>query len=65
MAELIIVPDKQARGDGQQPIAGIGQSFDIHEWSGSGLPIFTFITPTMGHGTFSKDAHIQIYRQTS
>ena len=36
MAEPIIVPGKGTRGDGQQPIAAMGQSFDIHKWSGSG-----------------------------
>lgn len=36
MTKPIVVPDKQARGDAQQPLAAMGQSFDIHEWSGSG-----------------------------
>lgn len=36
MIEPIIVPEKQARGEGQHPIAATGQSFDVHEWSGSG-----------------------------
>jgi quercetin dioxygenase-like cupin family protein len=36
MAQPIIVPDKQARSEGQQPIAAAGQSFEIHEWRGSG-----------------------------
>ncbi len=30
MTEPLIVPN------GQQPISAVGQSFDIHEWSGSG-----------------------------
>jgi mannose-6-phosphate isomerase-like protein (cupin superfamily) len=36
MTEPIIVPDKQKRGARRQFIAATGQSFDIHEWSGSG-----------------------------
>jgi mannose-6-phosphate isomerase-like protein (cupin superfamily) len=36
MTQPIIVPDKQARAEGQQPIRATGQSFAIHEWSGSG-----------------------------
>lgn len=36
MTEPIIVPGMQVRADGQQPIAVTGQSFDVHEWSGSG-----------------------------
>ena len=36
MSQPIIVSDKQARGENQHPIAATGQSFDIHEWSGSG-----------------------------
>jgi len=36
MTQPIIVPDQQARAEGQQRIAAIGQSFDICEWSGSG-----------------------------
>jgi mannose-6-phosphate isomerase-like protein (cupin superfamily) len=36
MTEPIIVPATHARADGQQPIAAIGQSFALHEWSGSG-----------------------------
>jgi len=36
MTHPIIVPEKQARGEGQPPIAATGRSFDIHEWSGSG-----------------------------
>jgi mannose-6-phosphate isomerase-like protein (cupin superfamily) len=36
MTQPIIVPDKQARAEGQQPIAAAGQSFEIHEWRGSG-----------------------------
>lgn len=34
--EPLIVPALQARIAGQQPIAAIGQSFDLQEWSGSG-----------------------------
>src|SRR5215467_12524703 len=36
MTQPIIVPGKQARGEGQPPIATTGQSFSICEWSGSG-----------------------------
>jgi mannose-6-phosphate isomerase-like protein (cupin superfamily) len=36
MADPIIVPGLQMRADDQAPIAATGQSFDIHEWSGSG-----------------------------
>ncbi len=36
MTQPILVPDKQARAEGQQPIAAAGQSFEIHEWRGSG-----------------------------
>jgi len=36
MNQPIIVPEKQARGEGQHPIVATGLSFDIHEWSGSG-----------------------------
>jgi mannose-6-phosphate isomerase-like protein (cupin superfamily) len=36
MAQPIIVPGGQARAEGQRPIAATGQSFAIHEWSGSG-----------------------------
>jgi len=36
MTQPIIVPAKQARTEGQSPIAATGQSFDIHEWRGSG-----------------------------
>jgi len=36
MAQPIIVSDKQVRVEGQHPISATGQSFDIHEWSGSG-----------------------------
>jgi quercetin dioxygenase-like cupin family protein len=36
MSDPIIVPDIQRRADGQPPIAAAGQSFEIHEWSGSG-----------------------------
>ena len=37
MTNPIIVPDKEKRKDDQPPIAATGKSFDIHEWSGSGL----------------------------
>ncbi|HLO16005.1 MAG TPA: cupin domain-containing protein [Anaerolineales bacterium] len=36
MTDPIIVPDHQKRAEGQPPIAANGQSFDIHEWRGSG-----------------------------
>jgi mannose-6-phosphate isomerase-like protein (cupin superfamily) len=36
MTEPIIVPAMPTRAEGQPPIAAFGQSFDIHEWSGSG-----------------------------
>jgi mannose-6-phosphate isomerase-like protein (cupin superfamily) len=36
MAEPIIVPGSAGRASGQQPIAAIGRSFDLYEWSGSG-----------------------------
>jgi mannose-6-phosphate isomerase-like protein (cupin superfamily) len=36
MLQPIIVPEKQARGEGQHPITAAGQSFALHEWSGSG-----------------------------
>ena len=36
MTDPIIVPDIQQRTDDQPPIAATGESFDIHEWSGSG-----------------------------
>jgi|SRR5579859_2002443 len=36
MTQPIIVPDKQARLESQPPITATGQSFAIHEWSGSG-----------------------------
>ena len=36
MTEPIIVPDSARRASDQQPIAAIGQSFDLYEWSGSG-----------------------------
>ncbi len=36
MTDPIIVPDKQKREARRQFIAATGQSFDIHEWSGSG-----------------------------
>ena len=36
MNQPIIIPNKQARREGQDPIMATGLSFDIHEWSGSG-----------------------------
>ena len=36
MTEPIIAPDRAKCTHGQQPIAAIGQSFDLYEWSGSG-----------------------------
>src|SRR5262245_50160808 len=36
MTEPIIASAGAARATGEQPIAAIGQSFEIHEWSGSG-----------------------------
>ena len=36
MTQPIIVPGRQARAEGQHPITATGQSFAIHEWSGSG-----------------------------
>lgn len=36
MTQPIIVPDRQARGEGQPPINATGLTFDIHEWRGSG-----------------------------
>ena len=36
MTQPIIVPARQARTESQPRIAATGQSFDIHEWSGSG-----------------------------
>ena len=36
MTQPIIVSGKQAQGEDQRPITAIGQSFVIHEWSGSG-----------------------------
>ena len=36
MTDPIVVPGVHMRAEGQQPIDAIGQSFDIHEWSGSG-----------------------------
>jgi|SRR5687768_7143186 mannose-6-phosphate isomerase-like protein (cupin superfamily) len=36
MADPIIVSSVHMQTDDQQPIAASGQSFDIHEWSGSG-----------------------------
>jgi mannose-6-phosphate isomerase-like protein (cupin superfamily) len=36
MSEPIIVPDSAAGASEQQPIAALGRSFELHEWSGSG-----------------------------
>lgn len=36
MISPIIVPDMRERADDQPPISATGQSFDVHEWSGSG-----------------------------
>lgn len=36
MTEPLIAFDAHARPEGHQPIAAQGQSFDVHEWSGSG-----------------------------
>jgi uncharacterized cupin superfamily protein len=36
MAAPIIVPNLQGPAGDRQPIAAIGRSFDVHEWSGSG-----------------------------
>jgi cupin domain len=36
MTDPIIVPDLKERSEHQPPIAAIGASFDVHEWSGSG-----------------------------
>lgn len=36
MTQPVIIPGKQARVQGQHPISASGQSFTIHEWSGSG-----------------------------
>ncbi len=36
MTQPIIVPGRQARAEGQHAISARGQSFVIHEWSGSG-----------------------------
>ena len=36
MTDPIIVPEKSGRADDQLPIAATGESFDVHEWSGSG-----------------------------
>ncbi len=36
MSGPIIVPEMKMRAAGQQPIAAAGQSFEIHEWRGSG-----------------------------
>jgi mannose-6-phosphate isomerase-like protein (cupin superfamily) len=36
MTQPMIVPDQQARGEGQPPISATGLTFAMHEWSGSG-----------------------------
>ena len=36
MTEPIVVQGQERRADGQPRISANGQSFDIHEWSGSG-----------------------------
>src|SRR5689334_6050177 len=36
MNEPILIPDPNRRTTGQLPIAAKGQSFEIHEWRGSG-----------------------------
>jgi hypothetical protein len=36
MNNPIIVPDLQERAQDQPPLAAIGTTFDVHEWSGSG-----------------------------
>ena len=36
MTEPIIVPGNSVSAGDQQPIAAIGQSFDLYEWTGSG-----------------------------
>ncbi len=36
MAEPIIIPNAAARPSDQQGTAAMGQSFEIHEWTGSG-----------------------------
>ena len=36
MTEPIIVADRATRPSNQPPIAAVGQSFDLYEWSGSG-----------------------------
>jgi len=36
MTDAVIVPPKEKREGGVTPIAATGQSFDVHEWSGSG-----------------------------
>jgi mannose-6-phosphate isomerase-like protein (cupin superfamily) len=36
MTEPIVVPGAAGRSSGQQPIAAIGRSLVVHEWSGSG-----------------------------
>src|SRR5262245_32217167 len=38
MTEPILVPGPDGRAPGQAPIAAKGQSFEVHEWSGSGPP---------------------------
>ena len=36
MTQPIIAPGRQARAEGEHAISARGQSFGIHEWSGSG-----------------------------
>jgi len=50
MTQPIIMPDQQARVEGQHPITATGQSFAIHEWSGSGPDYLQSTTPTMKRG---------------
>jgi mannose-6-phosphate isomerase-like protein (cupin superfamily) len=47
MSDPIIVPDIKMRSADQPPIKAIGQSFDVHEWSGSG--------PTYLHVHYADD----------
>lgn len=42
MSEAIIVPGLPGRAGSQAPIAAAGQSFDVHEWSGSG-PVYLHV----------------------
>ncbi len=47
MSEPVIVPAKEARTNDQSPISGIGTTFDVYEWSGSG--------PEYLHAHYSDD----------